>query len=959
MRKMTLTHHSRNVFRYLFGAVLCVCICLLSDGKEVRAQTQSQRDLIEQAIQNQSGQRDETPDDRTLGTNVQTYQPATPSPNLAPPSHLEQIYSVRAGRELTQFGYDTLGVPSSVQVGQAGAVQDSYVIGQGDEIVVVLRGQENATYRQRVNRDGQIILPKLNPVQAIGRAFGDFRADLEAQIHQAFISTNAYVTLGEIRQVSVLVTGEVRLPGTRILSALASPLDAILLSGGIGKTGSLRSVTLIRDGVARTIDLYAVLVQGGATKLGTLRDGDRIYVPALGHAVAVAGSVRRAGIFELAHGETAISAEALMRLAGGVEIAGGYRLSKMSLGRNGATQLVPATQGSSVRDGEILFVDVQQTAATARVTLLGAVQVPGARPRSLASSVGKLIAGGGDLNPDAYAMMALIVRKDRQSNAHVLKAFSLEKVLSGGGDVPLEDDDIVYIFSTDEARALAKEASSTDQGTTPAANTNDTGATGAQSQTPGRATGPQTVRGSGTQIATGTAMQSTSSTQPTSNTGGQGVGSTKPQGSDQQNMGQGAALSPMTQLGLGTLQSEPDIRAATSQLSQAGTALATAAAEARREGLAYTSTAEQAQAQQVSVQELADTLGVTRIALISAAADHLVWVVGAVSDPGPYLGAEGSTLRSMMQVAGGTLRTADLSWVENTSTEIDPLNGTAHTVRVAYKGRDEDFSKATIRPLDVIRLREVFADTEGGRVTINGEVRYPGTFDVMRGEKLSAVLERAGGLTDQAYPYGAIVTRQRAAIAEREGNTREAEQLEAGLGTLASSPSSSAAIQQQNLQFLKEIADELRTAPVLGRINTVVDPAILQARPELDIVLEGGDTIFIPKRPTTVAVTGEVLNPGSFQYRPDLSTDDYVTLAGGTTRSSDDDRTFVVLPDGTARPAEVSWLSIGANDRVPPGSTVVVPRDLRPFDTMEFMKNLTLIVSQLAVTGASLAVIGR
>jgi polysaccharide biosynthesis/export protein len=939
MRKAKSIRYPGNVLRSLPCAVLCALFCLVlangDAGAQNQVQSQAARALVQQAIQNQGGQSDESPDERPVATTVQTYQPASPS-STAPSSHLEEVYSNRAGQALTQFGYETLGVPSSIQVGEAGAMQDSYVIGQGDEIVVVLRGQENATYRQRVNRDGQIILPKLNPVQAMGRTFGDFRADLEAQIHQAFISTNAYVTLGEIRQVSVLVAGEVRAPGTRILSALASPLDAILLSGGISKTGSLRSVTLVRDGAAKTIDLYAVLVQGGAARLGTLHDGDRIYVPPLGHTVAVTGSVRRSGIFELAHGESAISTEALMRLAGGVEIAGGYRLSKMALGRNGATELVSTTQGSSIRDGEILFVDAQHTAATARVTLLGAVQAPGPRPRSLAPSIGKMITGVGDLTPDAYTMMAVIVRKDPRSNAHILKPFSLEQVLSGASDEPLGDDDIVYIFTADEARALAKEASVTDN-------------QGMQTSLPGFDIPASTS----TQPQAGPNLQSPGG--PDTLTKAEaGASAAGPAGTS----AQGALASSSLQVGIGTSQPAPDLRTAMSPGSQAGTALATAAAEARKEGLVTSTTAAQANAQQSSVEDLAETLGVTRTSLVSMAAEHLVWVVGAVGDPGPYLGAEGSTLRGMMLAAGGALRVADLSWVEDTSTEIDALSGTAHTSRTAYKGRDEDFAKATVRPLDVIRLREVYADTEGGRVTVNGEVRYPGTFDVLRGEKLSAVLERAGGLTDQAYPYGAVVTRQRAAVAEREGNTREADQLEAELGSIASSSSSNATVQQQNLQFLKSISDELRTAPVLGRITTVVDPAVLQARPDLDIVLEAGDTIFIPKRPTTIAVTGEVLNPGSFQYQPGLSIEDYVTLAGGTTRSSDANRTFVVMPDGTARPAQVSWLSIGS-DRLPPGSTVVVPRDLTPFDTMEFLKSITQVISQLAVTGASIAVIAK
>ena len=124
------------------------------------------------------------------------------------------------------------------------------------------------------------------------------------------------------------------------------------------------------------------------------------------------------------------------------------------------------------------------------------------------------------------------------------------------------------------------------------------------------------------------------------------------------------------------------------------------------------------------------------------------------------------------------------------------------------------------------------------------------------------------------------------------------------------------------------------------------------------MVLQPGDTLFVPKRPSSVAVTGEVLNPGSFQFRANLSVDDYVRLAGGATQSAEEGRTFVIMPDGSAEPQDRSWLSIGGG-RIPPGSTIVVPRDLSPFDWTTFLKDFTQITSQLAVTAASLSVISQ
>jgi protein involved in polysaccharide export with SLBB domain len=327
-----------------------------------------------------------------------------------------------------------------------------------------------------------------------------------------------------------------------------------------------------------------------------------------------------------------------------------------------------------------------------------------------------------------------------------------------------------------------------------------------------------------------------------------------------------------------------------------------------------------------------------------------------VHDPGPYLAESGTTLAAMIGAAGGVQLQADLSWVEVTSTEVDPLSGTSKTTRMAYKGGMSDLARVSLRPLDSIRVRQVFTDrSSGGNVTVAGQVRYPGTFDVTRGERLSSLLARAGGLTDESYAYGAVFTRVSAAQAEAEGNAREANELQAGISAAITNPSLNASA----LSYLQSLVATLKNQPALGRITVTADPAILSVKPDLDVILEPGDFIYIPKRPSTVAVTGEVLNPGAFQYRPGLGPDDYLAMAGGTNDAAEDSETFIVMPDGTARPAEGGWFSFMGNSPIPPGATIVVPPNPAPFNTMVFLTSISQIVSQLAVAGASLAVISR
>lgn len=948
-------HH--RVLRHFDRTVLAVLAMLFLVGSPLPVSAQSNLDL--QALQRSQGYGT---GDQGANSSAQVYMPARGDGGAMYSSRLEQLYARRAGTQLTQFGYDTLGKPMAVQIGQAGAVQDDYVLGAGDQILVTLRGQDNSTYSQRVSREGQIVLPRLSPVMAAGRTFGAFRADLQARIAQAFVSTDAFISLGEARQVSVLVAGEVRSPGVRVVSALASPLDAILLSGGINKAGSLRAVVIENNGKTRTVDLYGVLTRNASVVMGSLRDGDHIYVPSIGGTVAIAGHVQHPGIFELPRGATSISAGQVVALAGGVEIAGAYQLSKIELGPDGRSKFVSMPNGGTVRTGEVIFVDVVRDVTSGQVRVAGALQIEGLRSRPAASTVGQLIPGAEDLSSEAYPMFSVIVRRDPRSNARTLVPFSLERVLNNQGDVPLQDYDQVFVFTMKEVRLLAKVASG---------------------QQPSLAELGCSIP-SQVSVAGLPAVQSTAAlpTPPLSTTpvpglpgGGAGVSLDCPETNLQTQLAllgiQTTATAAASQVNITTGGSQ----GVAGESSGSSNTLSAAGGSAERSSQVYSTLADtlygnvshapdasggdtyNGEVRAPTIRGMAERLSVSPEALVHAAKNHLVWVLDSVRDPGPYLGADGSSVASMIQAAGGLQREADLSAVEVTSTQIDMGSSVAHTVRASYKGSEADLRRVSVLPLDVIRLRPVFSDSTNGRISITGEIRYPGTFDVVRGERLSSILERAGGLTGEAYPYGAVFTRQRAKVEEQQGNMRQAKQLEADVATLLSMPSAASAVQGAT-SYVGNLAQQLRSAPALGRITITADPALLRVKPELDIVVEPGDTLYIPRRPTTVTVSGEVLNPGSFQFRSGLSLGDYLSQSGGATQSSDESRIFVVFPDGTARPARQSWVSV-SSDMVPPGSTIIVPRDLRPFDTLQFLRDWSQITSQLAITAASLIVLGR
>jgi protein involved in polysaccharide export with SLBB domain len=287
---------------------------------------------------------------------------------------------------------------------------------------------------------------------------------------------------------------------------------------------------------------------------------------------------------------------------------------------------------------------------------------------------------------------------------------------------------------------------------------------------------------------------------------------------------------------------------------------------------------------------------------------------------------------------------------------VNQQTGNAVTVRKTLSLDESKLASYEIKAHDEFRFREVFNDVGLGSVTLEGEVRFPGEYRIVRGERLMDLLQRAGGLTEVAYPFGTVYLRRSAAAVEEESFRRTADEIENQLLLAMSRNTVNPKLDPSAFKATEGLLTRLRTQKGLGRVSIVADPAVLAAQPDQDTLLEGGDVIYVPQRPSTVSVMGEVLEPGSFVYHPSFSAEDYLSKAGGSTAFADESLTFIVLPDGSAVKLDKAWLPFDSQ-RVPPGSTIVVPRDIAPLQWSDILANASQVFSQLAVAGASLAVI--
>ncbi|HEY0833459.1 MAG TPA: polysaccharide biosynthesis/export family protein, partial [Azospirillum sp.] len=299
------------------------------------------------------------------------------------PSPVEAAFSARADMPLQQFGHDLFPGGGPAGPPPLGAVRGDYRLGIGDELLITLRGQQTSSKRHRIDGEGRLLVDALPPLVAAGRTLEELRAELSAAMADTLMNVEVFVSLAEVRRISVTVVGAVGRPGPYELTAFASVLDGLYAAGGVTRAGSLRRVRLVHPGgAAQTIDLYDLLL-GGTGAEESLRDGDRIVVPPLGATVAVAGPLKRPAVFELAADRPRLSLDELRELAGGLLRPGAHRALRLAIGRDGAemAEEVKDAHATLFGDGDLLLLTPRSEDRRGVARLDGHVLRPG--PRAL------------------------------------------------------------------------------------------------------------------------------------------------------------------------------------------------------------------------------------------------------------------------------------------------------------------------------------------------------------------------------------------------------------------------------------------------------------------------------------------------------------------------------------------------------------------------------------------------
>jgi len=239
--------------------------------------------------------------------------------------------------------------------------------------------------------------------------------------------------------------------------------------------------------------------------------------------------------------------------------------------------------------------------------------------------------------------------------------------------------------------------------------------------------------------------------------------------------------------------------------------------------------------------------------------------------------------------------------------------------------------------------------------TLEGEVTFPGSYRIKRGEKLSDLLERAGGLTNSSFPEGAIFLRESLREREQEQLAVLAQRLESDLISLSLESGDSVSLDAQSTG--QSLLNQLRETEAVGRL--VIDLKTLAANPGAateiaDLELRDGDRLLVPKLAQEVTVLGETQQNTSHLYQPGLSRADYISLSGGLTRRADKKLIYVVRASGAVVSGGRSkWFSRKNSTEIRPGDTIVVPLETDRIPPLTLWSSVTQILYQAAIAVAA------
>jgi protein involved in polysaccharide export with SLBB domain len=776
-------------------------------------------------------------------------------------------------------------------------VGPDYVVGPGDGLTIDLWGGVSTRLMRVVDRQGRVALPEAGPVEVSGRTLGDVQQLVQRTLGTQYRDASAEVSVSRLRTVRVYVVGEVSEPGAYDISSLSTPLNALVSAGGVTPRGSLRSLKHYRG--------RQLIEEVDAYDLllrGVTPDARKLEN---GDTLMVSSLGSQVTVTGMVRRPAIYELHEEKTLADVLDLAGG---------------ILPAAT--------LKHVEVQRLDAHEKRTMLSLdLSADGGGDAKLTAFK---IRDGDEIhifpiapyNQDTIYLQGHVLRPGKYSYHEGIKLTDIvtsykdllpEPAAHYGEIIRLSPPDFrPNVVSFDLAAALKDPTS-------------------APSLEP-----LDTVR---------VFSRFDFEPIPTVSVAGEvrlpGTYRTSGQASLRDAVFLAGGLTPNASVETAQLfRINPD---GTSKIFSVNL----------REALNGTS------ADNILLQPR-DRLLIHRNALSVDAST--VEITGDVAKPGRYPYTGNMRAEDLIRAAGGLKRSADTSSAD--LTRYAAAGGPAQQLQISLASilNGSPTEDVPLRGGDVLAIRQVPGWKDiGAAIKVSGEVMHPSTYGIQPGERLSSVLERAGGYTKHAYPYGALLVRRDVREIELKSQMDLIARIKSEKALLTSLPENDADQKNAKLTAISQseaTLAELATHDPVGRVVVHIQGDINKWKnTPVDIALHDGDVLTIPKNPNTVLVTGQVFNPTAISQHGGRSAKWYLSQAGGLTPMADRKAVFVIRADGSVISAKNNnsgwWSGDPLSASLRPGDTVVVPERAPKVGGPNF--TTVMQVAQLA-TSVALAV---
>lgn len=795
--------------------------------------------------------------------------------------------------ELKPYGYELFaGEPTTFMPSENAAVPDTYIVGPGDQLKINFYGKESDSFEVIVDREGRISIPDLSPVEVAGLTFAEIKELVKVKVEQEVIGVKAFVSLGQLRSMRILVLGEAYKPGSYSVSSLTTVSHALFVSGGVSDIASLRNIQVKRAGkVVANFDLYDLLINGDSSNDIVLKPGDAVFIPSVGAQVTVEGAVKRPAIFELKKGE---SAKQLLAMAGGLK-PNAYAKSAIVERFNFDRKEVLSVDFSKPQinyipqDGDRIRFNSVSSQYQNSISLIGAV----ARPGNYQWHQGKRISDvlksiRGDLLPQADLSYGLVIREINVNGDIEAHQFDVAQAIikNPENNLQLKANDKIVVFSRFEEKeaeqsALANMALSQEQ----------------QEQQQ-KAEQWHKFEQKEFEKYIGVNQE------------------------DEELVLEDNKILTIAEISKRKAkeEEEQELKPEDYALFSRHNLLAPIIAKFK---------------QQASVQQ----------------AMQLVEISGNVTFPGIYPLMIGGEVSDLITAAGGLLESAYVKQAEITrivASDGSKIEHLRFDLESAMKGDLQ--SNITLQSKDSINVFAIPNWQENVKVELKGELKFPGTYTIRRGETLTELLERAGGFSRFAEQKAAVFTRT--SIKEQE--EKQLARLSTELRRDIASKSFQNSVSSNTLSYeeMNKLLNDLASVEAVGRL--VIDLPLI-VNHQQNLVLQDGDTLYVPSKRDSISVIGEVNYSTSHLYKSGVSVDDYIALSGGLKERAAEDRIYIIKANGSVKiPNTGGWFAANNADQLEPGDTIVIPMDAGHMDKLTLWSTATQILYQLGVAVAAI-----